>query len=300
VNYLEQMNTKIKENDMNLVNSVFEIAKSFMKNPKYVNINIKKLDQLADKLKDTTPPIFPAYSTEDVYTTCIIELVASALNYCYWYGKSDIRPLYSSSGKLKDVIINSFMNFSKTGGKNSFDSCLNNLIESISVERFPLLEERILHINELRDSGQPFIQSIVTREYSLEQYLEDMLRLFPGFASDLFLKRTVLFFAQLNRLFDWFERDMRHLPIPADYQVPKMLEAENILIYHPDLIDTINKEILIPKGSLYECEIRAASILACDRLVHKTDWTMPQIDGYFWLRRKDVTTPFHLTVTTDY
>jgi len=27
---------------------------------------------------------------------------------------------------------------------------------------------------------------------------------------------------------------------------------------------------------------------------------MPDVDGFFWLRRKEAETPFHLTVTTDY
>ena len=127
-----------------------------------------------------------------------------------------------------------------------------------------------------------------------------MVQLFPGYASDIFLKRACLFFAQLNRKFGWFEKDMYDLPVPADYQVPKMLEHHRILQYDVSLQQAIDDESQIPKGSLVECEIRAATIVACRQLGKETGWSMPQIDGYFWLRRKEATNPFHLTVTSDY
>jgi len=285
---------------MNLVNSVFEIAESFMDSPKYVDINHKHINITADLLKDVSPPKFPFSNPPDVYKTCLMELVSDALNYCYWYGRADIRPHNSCSGKLQEKIILAFDKFDKNGGIYSFDSCLDKLIKILSIERFPLLSERIGHINELRNNGQPFISKIIKHQTKIEEHLNDMVQIFPGYASDMFLKRAFLFFAQLNRFFGWFEEDMNELPIPADYQVPKMLEAEGILTYHYDLKTLIQHEDLIPKGSIYECEIRAASIIACDKLRRKIGWTMPQIDGYFWLRRKDVTTPFHLTVTTDY
>jgi len=286
---------------MYLVNDVFELAEKFMNNSRYVVINTKQINLLTNALKDEQSPTFPKLPTkDDIYKTCILEFVGSSLNYCYWYGKPDIRPNDSSSGKLMELIIHSFEHFERTGGRYCFETCLDRLIKNISLSRFPMIEERIKHINELRNYGQKFIDDLTSKRFSFDYYLDELIRNFPGFASDLFLKRAFLFFAQLNRNLGWFEEEVSQLPIPADYQVPKMLEAENIINYDRELEYLIENNILIPKGSLYECEIRAASIIACEQLRVKLGWTMPQIDGYFWLRRKDVTKSFHLTVTTDY
>ncbi|NHJ48917.1 MAG: hypothetical protein FK733_14120 [Asgard group archaeon] len=200
-----------------------------------------------------------------------------------------------------DLVKIAFKNFSKTGGAWSLDRCLDDLIKLLSLERFPLLEKRIKHLNELRLNGQKFIDTVIKyKDDGFEHLLNSLVQIFPGYASDIFLKRAFLFFAQLNRNYGWFEKEMYNLPVPADYQVPKILEHYGILYYEDELQQAIVEETLIPKGSIVECEIRASTIIACKRICEKTGWSMPQVDSYFWLKRKEVTTPFHLTITSDY
>jgi hypothetical protein len=164
-----------------------------------------------------------------------------------------------------------------------------------------MLEERIKHLNELRINGERFVKTVIKyQDDNMHHLLNSMVQIFPGYASDIFLKRAFLFFAMLNRIFGWFEKDMHSLPVPADYQVPKMLQHQNILYYEDELLIAIENEVQITKGSLPECEIRASTIIACKRICEKSGWTMPQVDGFFWLRRKEATNPFHLTVTADY
>ena len=122
----------------------------------------------------------------------------------------------------------------------------------------------------------------------------------PGFASDIFLKRASLFCMQLNRKFGWYKDTINELPVPADYQVPKMLEFYGGIIYSEKLSRLIMNEELIPKGSLMECEIRAATIIACKTISDWIGWTSQEIDSWLWLRIKEFDRPFHLTITTDY
>jgi hypothetical protein len=93
---------------------------------------------------------------------------------------------------------------------------------------------------------------------------------------------------------------MYNLHIPADYQVPKMLRRFQILSYQVYLQELIKNQVAIPKGSLEECSIRAATIIACKKIQEKTGYNVSEIDAYLWLKRKEVITPFHLTITTDY
>ena len=127
-----------------------------------------------------------------------------------------------------------------------------------------------------------------------------MVREFPGYASDMFLKRASLFFLQLNRKFGWYSETIKDLHIPADYQVPKMLRHFGVLEYNTFLSTQIQTYSLIPSGSLMECEIRAATIIASKRLAELTGWITPEIDTWFWTKRKECDDPFHLTITTDY
>ena len=90
------------------------------------------------------------------------------------------------------------------------------------------------------------------------------------------------------------------MPVPADYQIPKMLEGMGCINYNYILSEKIQNGELIPAGSIEECEIRAATMLAGKRLAELSGKTMCDIDTYLWLKRKEVDKPFHLTITTNY
>ena len=164
-----------------------------------------------------------------------------------------------------------------------------------------LLEERIKHIDETCLNGKDFVEILMNdKKDKIEHLMEYMICLFPGYASDMFLKRASLFFLMMNRKFGWFEQDLHNLHVPADYQVPKMLYYFGCFTYSPELYSKIHTSELIVKGSLMECEIRAATVLVAKKLCDITGWNVSDVDAWFWLRRRNCDRPFHLTVTTDY
>lgn len=285
---------------MNLIESVYDIAEKFMNDAKFVEIDYSEISLVCNDMKLISPPEFPKENTDDIFKTCLLQLVGGAINYCYWYGKASIRPLDCCSTKMFDIVKHAFKRYNKTGGLYSFDRCLDDVIKYISLERFPLLEERINHLNELRLNGELFVETVCSQKKNLDEMLSVMLQIFPGYAADIFLKRAFLFFCQVNRIFGWFEDYMNIIPVPTDYQVPKMLEYYGIIKYKTELQALIDNEHPILKGSRMECELRSATMISCRQLVKESGWSTPQVDGYFWLRRKEVTTPFHLTITSDY
>lgn len=294
---------------MNLAKVTFDIAEKFMEKPSYVSVDYERIDQFAETWIGSDPPQIPTESPHvDVFKECLLELIGDSINYCYWYGRDNIRPLDSSSSKMYDVILKSFENFNPSGGLYSANVCIDKVIHNLAIERFPLLEERSKHLNEMKTNGQKFINIItssISKEdkkpiYELNYYLMFMIQLFPGYASDMFLKRAFLFFIQLYRKFGWFKDDMTSIPVPADYQLPKMLDSYGIIKLSRELSDMINKHVQIPKGSLMECEIRAATIIGCREISKKTKWNASDVDAFFWVKRDQVKFPFHLTVTTDY
>jgi len=229
--------------------------------------------------------------------TVLTELFASAINYCFWYGKYDFIPMKGSSGSMYDVIIDAVQNrFHGLVGPEF----VNAIIDRLIFDRYPLIEERTKHLMEVAMGTQEFVMFVLmNRDNDARIVLHELVRRYPGFASDMFLKRAFLFVMQLNRKLNFF-KEIDEIPVPADYQVPKMLEHFGCLEYKQALTDKIKGHTMIPKYSIEECSIRGGTILACDKLAELTGWTRSEIDTWLWLRRKECKKPFHLTITCDY
>lgn len=126
--------------------------------------------------------------------------------------------------------------------------------------------------------------------------------LFPQCYADRYLKK-----AQLTLMFIAGESWASGLPCrlnvtaAADYQLPKVLRSLNILNYSADLAESIRTRRRITKDSVEEKAIRAATIIACDRLAEHFDVSIEEIDFWLWVNRNvDREALFHLTETTDY
>ena len=290
---------------MKLVEDVFEIAESFMEKPEHVRINYTKINNIADTMLAAGKIKFPFPDEDDnVFKSIVLEIVAASINYCYWYGRHNVRPNNSSSTRMYELVMQAFSNFES---QNQFESCIEKLIKLLAINRFPLIEERARHLRELKSQAL-YLANIIENRYlcglgrsvDLTYMMEYLVGSFPGFASDIFLKRASLFFLQLNRKFGWFADELNLLHVPADYQVPKMLEHFGCTYYTPTLKEMIKNHQLIPKNSLEECEIRAATIIVVKKLCELTGWNVAEVDGFFFLNRHIATNPFHLTITTDY
>jgi len=290
---------------MKLVEDVFEIAESFMEEPEHVRINYTKINNIADTMLAAGKIKFPFPDEDDnVFKSIVLEIVAASINYCYWYGRHNVRPNNSSSTRMYELVMQAFSNFEY---QNQFESCIEKLIKLLAINRFPLIEERARHLRELKSQAL-YLANIIENRYvcglgrsvDLTYMMESLVGSFPGFASDIFLKRASLFFLQLNRKFGWFADELNLLHVPADYQVPKMLEHFGCTYYTPALKEMIKNHQLIPKNSLEECEIRAATIMVVRKLCELTGWNVAEVDGFFFLNRHIATNPFHLTITTDY
>jgi len=284
---------------MDLVKSVYEISESFMKDPTYVEMNEDGIKTMANVMIDYGKSSFPLPDVESDYKGVLLELVAASVNYCYWYGKYDIRPNGSSSTTMYELLQNAFFDYEERD-PIVFETCITRFIRLLSTRRFPLIEERERHLRQLLVNGEAFAELVNNKHDHIDYWFNELICQFPGFASDIFLKRASLFFIQLFRRFGWFESDLHNLHVPADYQIPKMLNYFGCLIYEEELYNAIETNQLIQKHSQAECEIRAATVLIIKKLCEITGWNVAEVDGFFFNKRHDTQTPFHLTITTDY
>ena len=291
---------------MSIFESVFKLSKEVLENAKDVTIDY---DYINDKGKDlilaTDLPITKLQiDTKEIRKLILKELTLDSINYCYWYGSCNFRFNNAGATKASELLNNSFIDYSRSDPAcDDFSVCIDKFKHELLENRFPLLEERFRHLNEVEINGESFADAIFLyreEKVTFDFIVENMLQYFPGFASDLFLKRAALFFINLYRVAGLFEKNLSQLPVAADYQLPKVLEYYGFIKYSEELKNIINKEILIPKGSRFEIEIRAATVLACQKLCEVTNLNIAQIDIFFWGSRNITKTPFHLCATTDY
>jgi hypothetical protein len=284
---------------MKLVDDVYELAESFMRKSTYVKLNEEAIAATAKRILQVGPSSFrPPHEVHNEEIICLSEIIGNSINYCYWYGRSDVRPLNCRSSKMYDQVMTGLTYFDW----NNLDEVIEKIIVLLAMNRFPLLEERAFHLRELvkTDASQLALKITKADHVDCEPFLHQLIGSYTGYASDMFLKRASLLFLQLYRKLGWFRESMYVLHVPADYQVPKVLEHYGCIEYSEGLKVMIDFHMPLPKHSVYECEIRAATILACKKLADITKWNLSDIDAWFWLGSKEIDGPFHLTITTDY
>lgn len=94
----------------------------------------------------------------------------------------------------------------------------------------------------------------------------------------------------------------------ADYQLPRVLRANGVLVYAPALADLVDQGTILPAGSEEELAVREATCAAIERLlVHVnaeagTDQplTMVELDYVLWASGRNAPGRHHLTPTTAY
>lgn len=308
----------MKNDGTNLITDTLKLAYKFMEEPEFVSINESQIEVVARKIMQAYPKSeigYPRWIKENLtplqkdYKLLVYELIAGSVNYQYWCGKSDIRPNGSGATLMYKILDECFecLDFSPHKYTASCEKVVENFIEQIVFHRFPNVENRIKHLKEILNimKHEPYFIPLVVEEIhkgslNMKSFLNKIISTYPGYSGDMFLKRLFLLTMMLHQKGNWFVDEIHEIPIPADYQIPKMLRWLGCIEYSSGLIDMIETHTLIPSGSLMECEIRAASIMTCKILSKKTNITMCNIDTYLWGNRKQCNDPFHLTVTTDY
>ena len=261
-----------------IIKGVFDMAElALSTEPYHVTINSMKVEELGALMSDNGPISFYKEETENkrnetrVIFDIIKELVACSINYCYWYGSYDIRPnSVSSTSMYRDVE----RCFDIDNQALLFEKRIDNLIQTLSIHRYSLLEHRKRHLLDLCNGrkAEEFASMVNSKKWTGERLLHELVEMFPGFASDIFLKRASLFFIQLYRKHGRFENLIQKIFVPSDYQVPKVLRYFGCIEYSNKLTHMINNSILINKHSLEEIQIRAANISVCKDLQNITGW----------------------------
>jgi hypothetical protein len=87
----------------------------------------------------------------------------------------------------------------------------------------------------------------------------------------------------------------------ADYEVPRVLRSLGVIEYSGDLLCKLRNGTPILKDSAEELAIRAATILAVEKMSNNSAYSASQIDNYLWQYQRNIgETEVHVTDTTFY
>ena len=158
----------MSNHDRNVLNSAFVISEDFMKDPKHVNLNQEAIKKIAEtmltegKEKTNVAPLEEdGYNFEDEVK---LELLASSINYCFWYGRHDVRPGEASSTLMYALLVNEYSYNNRVVNEAMLENFSKKLIEY----RFPLIEDRLVHLDEAFDFGKTFAKRLLVMKNNLQ------------------------------------------------------------------------------------------------------------------------------------
>lgn len=319
----------------NHLSNILESTKYVVDNADFVKINKSKLNKIAESfiiqtnkswLSESPFPIGDLTNEEKL----MFAVIFNGLSFSYWgnpYWNVDYKGVLHTRGSwsLVACIFRSIED-----GRSLLDPYK---IKTISVDNLnellrgntpiPLIQERHKIVNKIGmvicDEFGGVFSNFMNKYGSESGVLLDAIidHFEPAFDDFGIYKGKEVFFdkraqALIESIHSIFEgsgygniKNIENLTALADYIIPNLLRNAGILEYSIELINIIDSETLIEKGSSYEIEIRSATIWVVEMLRLKLismgfKSNAQTINDYLWTIGRSVNTPFHKVRTTAY
>lgn len=249
-----------------------------------------------------------------------INVFFNVVNYCFQspdngeefiYVNTEGKKITRSSG-LKAAMIDSGINWGNFyEAAYMSESSWNSIWNPIQNARFFKGFYRGLSI---RDTARKFIKKdiktpselIIASHFEANELIGKLLD--SGHFTDPFLKRAQLAVHLINgplmRRFGVKIKGVENMTVMADYRLPQLLYNTGAIELSPELQEKLLKRQRIISGSPEEVALRAATIVAGEKLSLELGIPEPQVDSLMWLaarkldKEKKLPVP-HMIVATD-
>lgn len=286
----------------------------------------------------TTPPAWDAcgwhYAADadaDGPLTAQYVLVLDALNFCFWPSTTAME--YDALATTLTRVL--------TADAHAFDAPRLAALTADELaawftaggHHLPAAEERARKLNEVGSVlaaryGGAAANLVRAAAGSAVELVRLVTAELPGFRDEslyrgrqVFLyKRAQIFVADLWAAYGqrsggaspYAFHDMARLTCFADYRIPQLLRGAGVLTYAPALAAAVDARTPLAAGSEWEVEIRAATVVAVERLLAAIAAGRPadapplhavHVDWLLWQegeRLKDTLAPHHRTLTVFY
>ena len=317
-------------------------AKEYLKRARDVSVSEKGAELAVDLVKLSKPQLWgrPYLTVADGYPVddvIVFSLAITSQNFCFWdpAGGPDWRV---DGGRGANALVNSFVRANIEGLGVTDPSWYRNLSEKDVKDLFqgdseqqlgpPLIRERTRILNELGDwlttLKKPSEMLLEVEEggkktdaFAFAQYLGEKLEGFrdvnylPNEKPIPFLKRAQMYSSAVGDLLGgkgpiWL-RERKRLTAFADYREPQGLRHVGVINYSQRLAEIVDNKQLIEPGSIYEAEIRTATIVGLEELrkaLAKRGYLLDtrDLDAMMWVyaRTAENIEPYHRCLTIWY
>lgn len=159
----------------------------------------------------------------------------------------------------------------------------------------PFADERIAIFKAFADPVRhQAVMDLLDQAFDGQKYTFDMAfaeklaQVMPeGFGNDPFFKKSILtaLMASANGHHHGIKADVSDMTIAADYILPQVLNADHIgvLSFSPALTAKLQNREMFRENADEVTALRAAAVVACDRLADISGLSAQDIDGALWL-----------------
>lgn len=124
-------------------------------------------------------------------------------------------------------------------------------------------------------------------------FAQKLARVMPeSFGNDPFFKKSILtaLMASANGHHHGIQTDVSDMTVAADYILPQVLNADHIgvLSFSPALTQKLQNRQMFKENAAEVTALRAAAVVACDRLAKISGLSAQDIDGALWLAGRKI------------
>lgn len=297
-----------------------------MKASKYVNIDFEKIDQFIAKIDCNNLKNWLLYNPYgllelDIETIVNFLLVFEAIDYSFWGSPKWSIETKDGTKDGSDALLYAMLMYVKENESTDFSNVSFDEFKQIlqgNVE-IPFLKERyetVVKISKIvnQKMNGSFYQYVkdVTSD---ENLFEIIVTNFESFKDERIYNGRTIYFYKLAQLLtsdilhvrehlEKIDVNYSHLKGCADYKIPCVLRALDIINYKDELSSIVDSKKEIDISSMYEVEIRASQIVVINYIKSKlVNVAAIDINDFLFLYSKKIkekVKPYHLCRNTNY
>ncbi len=300
-----------------------------IENANYVSIDEEKLQEFANKIKDTKTIHWLASNPFGLLNLSKEELslfllIYGSIDFCFWGNPK--WTIQTEIGNLDGAfaLLYALLKEAKENKQFLTPMYLKNLTEEQfetilkGNTKIPLFKERYYIITSI---GKILVEKNITSFYQEinekttdTELFDYVIQTFPFLEDTRTYNGETIYFYKLAQLMtsdilhlramkENIKVDISHLVGCADYKLPQVLHQFGVISYKSELEQQLLNKQELEENSKEETEIRAATIVAIHRLSKITGIDAIEINDMIWLQGQDKSLPwipYHLTKTPSY
>lgn len=312
-----------------MLEKIIETTNFVIENADYVSIDDIKIQEFANRIKDTKANHWLANNPFGLLNLSKEELslfllIYGSMDFCFWGNPK--WTIQTEKGNLDGAfaLLYALLKEAKENKQFLTPTYLMNLTEEQFEKilkgnvQIPLFKERYHRITSI---GKILVEKHITSFYQeIKEKTTDtelfhyVIETFPFLEDTRTYNGKTIYFYKLAQLMtsdilhlraikENIKVDISHLVGCADYKLPQVLHQFGVITYKPELEQKLLEKQEIEENAKEETEIRAATIVVIRKLSEITGIDAIEINDMIWLQGQDKSLPwipYHLTKTPSY